>query len=44
MARPQASYRFKGPTRFDFAINMRTAKTLGAAIPPSLLVSAEVID
>jgi putative tryptophan/tyrosine transport system substrate-binding protein len=36
---------FQGPTRLDFAINMRTAKTLGLAIPPSLLVGAdEVIE
>ena len=36
---------FQGPTRIDFAINMRTAKALGLTIPPSLLVGAdEVID
>ena len=36
---------FQGPTRLDFAINMRTAKTLGLTIPPSLLVGAdEVIE
>jgi putative ABC transport system substrate-binding protein len=36
---------FQGPTHLDFAINMRTAKTLGLAIPPSLLVGAdEVIE
>jgi ABC-type uncharacterized transport system substrate-binding protein len=35
---------FQGPTRFDFTINMKTAKALGVTIPPSVLVSAEVID
>jgi putative tryptophan/tyrosine transport system substrate-binding protein len=36
---------FQGPTRVDFVINMRTAKSLGFTIPPSLLVGAdEVID
>ena len=32
---------FQGPTHFDFAINMRTAKALGLTIPPSLLVGAD---
>jgi putative ABC transport system substrate-binding protein len=42
---PAGELPFQGPTRLDFAINMKTAKALGLTIPTSLLVGAgEVIE
>jgi putative ABC transport system substrate-binding protein len=29
------------PTKFEFVINLRTAKTLGIAVPASLLASVD---
>ena len=32
------------PTKFDFVVNMKTAKALGMTIPPGLLLRAELIQ
>jgi putative ABC transport system substrate-binding protein len=44
-ARSRRSYPFSFPTKFEMAVNRRTATGLGLTIPPSILLRAdEVIE
>ena len=42
-ARPELNHLWQFPTKFEMAVNLKTAKALGFAVPPSIMLRTDEV-